>query len=436
MALGKNAALAHQLLSDTKSLLKGCSRAQPASQSDLGQLICILRYLDSFLDKVGTREVWRLVGPELYQWYFDALAILERRKFKSFHQHCLRLSNVLLLPVLMCFDPRQPILKMKVWSDERGRLILPQIDREFSFADRSRCAIHAQVHEERLKLSGKTLNVEIPIADLLMEMDGTDLSHSPRIPHTPIFLKQSGRGLDQALLKYGRDFSRIFRTPVSLRAIPADRLINERNERQKVAKLRKALDLVGQFVPELLEEVIAVTHAVSLVQGPLFVGGSDVAFHGVSFLNLDHRWSTITYADHLIHEAAHQVLHAHYEMNPLLKNATLTNLPSPIRSDRRPLYGNFHATFVFLRLTQFFEAVTKATRSTEARIRMHRHLLGFYTGMDILSEYAQFTSDGRVFFAEMRGEQERFRRVLPAPSPALYNRMGGDYERPSSLSQA
>ena len=113
-----------------------------------------------------------------------------------------------------------------------------------------------------------------------------------------------------------------------------------------------------------------------MLDGVPFVGGSDVACFGASFFSLAPEWSDLCYADHIVHEAAHQRFHAEFEVEPALVNPADVNWSSPIRSDPRPLEGSFHATFVFVRLAQFFERVVDSCPSFDAMTRLHRHLLG------------------------------------------------------------
>ena len=150
-------------------------------------------------------------------------------------------------------------------------------------------------------------------------------------------------------------------------------------------------------------------------------------YYGVCFLNPRSDWNVITFADHIVHEAAHQILYAWHELSPLLVNCNEMGYPSPIRDDPRPLYGSFHATFVFLRLVLFFDQLVRKTKSREAEFRFHRHLQGLYTGMDVLEKAAKFTPKGKELFQAMKFETARFKKRIPRPDPKAYNRYLRDY---------
>ncbi|MBL8951769.1 MAG: hypothetical protein JNK82_13385, partial [Myxococcaceae bacterium] len=165
-----------------------------------------------------------------------------------------------------------------------------------------------------------------------------------------------------------------------------------------VQQLGLAMELIASVDPEQAGEVRALTEYVVLLEGHEFVGGSDLRLFGASFFALDPRWSPLCYADHLVHEAAHQLLHATQELEPLLLNRSHMGAPSPIRADPRPLYGTFHATFVFLRLASFMSKVVERRPHLEgeARLRLHRHMLGLLQGLEVVRRHAELSPAGEA----------------------------------------
>lgn len=194
-----------------------------------------------------------------------------------------------------------------------------------------------------------------------------------------------------------------------------------------VQNMADGLGLIRRHAPDQAQEVEAQLDAITLVSGQRFVGGSDIYYQGVAVLNPDLDWSSTTYADHLVHEGAHIVLHARNELEPLLENGDAMGAQSPIREDPRPLYGILHSTFVFMRLVQFFARAAGPIGSDEAMFRLHRHLLGFYAGVAELEKHARFTRSGAAFFDGMRAALAQFRSTLPVPDPRFYKRVGKDY---------
>jgi len=194
-----------------------------------------------------------------------------------------------------------------------------------------------------------------------------------------------------------------------------------------------AADLIRSLDPETAGEISLVTEYLVLLEGSDFVGGSDIRLFGASFLRLSPDWSPLCYADHLVHEAAHQRLHAAHELVPMLSNKDYVGAPSPIRSDPRPLYGTLHATFVFLRLSQFMARVLRQSADdtvlAEAEIRFHRHLLGLLQGLRTVADYGELTEAGAVELAEWKAVASDLLSVAGPPDERIFSKLDWDYER-------
>ncbi|MGQ0826374.1 MAG: aKG-HExxH-type peptide beta-hydroxylase [Actinomycetota bacterium] len=195
--------------------------------------------------------------------------------------------------------------------------------------------------------------------------------------------------------------------------------------------LQEAIQLVHEIQPEAASEIQILTEYVVPLDGRQFVGGSDIFLFGATFLKLEPAWSTLCYADHLVHEAAHQLLHAVQEVEPLLLNRDQIGQPSPIRTDSRPLYGTFHATFVFLRLCLLMEATLDRGPSEfaeEAEIRLHRHLLGLRQGLQIIFEHGSLSTTGAAALAHWTSIANDLTTRFGSPDPRCYEQLDWDYE--------
>lgn len=207
--------------------------------------------------------------------------------------------------------------------------------------------------------------------------------------------------------------------------------IPDRMPSDLLAKFERAVELMVEVSPEQAAEVNLLTEYVVPLKGNHFVGGSDITLFGASFLCLDADWSALCFADHMIHEASHQLLHARQEDEPLLLNRDELNDKSPIRADPRPLYGSFHATFVFLRLALFMSAVLESGREDlreEATLRLHRHLVGLLQGLEIIRDAGVLTPAGQ---AEFDGWVDGARELVSrygAPQADIYTRLNWDYD--------
>lgn len=233
--------------------------------------------------------------------------------------------------------------------------------------------------------------------------------------------------IDSEIVKYETRISRLVGESAGLS------VLDRAAARPIVTGLAAAAELLRQVAPEVAQEIAEVTEYVVPLNGGHFVGGSDIYLYGASFLRLDPQWTSLCFADHLVHEAAHELLHAEHELRPLLLNRDYVGAPSPIRTDPRPLYGSFHATFVFARLASFMDMFLAGQQgNTEGEIRLHRHLLGLLQGLHILGKHGVFSSRGEQEVEAWRELAARLVRRHGMPEPELYERLDWDYERASS----
>ncbi|MEO3877967.1 aKG-HExxH-type peptide beta-hydroxylase [Rheinheimera fenheensis] len=244
-----------------------------------------------------------------------------------------------------------------------------------------------------------------------------------KIDGTDIFLHSRSHSLNEYIIYLNETASTPVNNEENLN------VITEKDQEFSILKagIKRGVELIIDSGQGRFEEVNVLIDAICLLRGNRFVGSSDIAYHGVAFLNLDVDWSPFTFADHLIHESAHILLHTSNEICPILKNPYYYGAPSPIRQDPRPMIGILHSTFVFMRLVMFFKHQVQLTNEDEVNFRLHRHLLGFIEGMNTLSKYASFTPEGHQLYAGMNNVLDWFKRTLPKPDPAFYKRIGNDY---------
>jgi HEXXH motif-containing protein len=233
--------------------------------------------------------------------------------------------------------------------------------------------------------------------------------------------------IDAEVSKYEERISKIAGEPAGLAVL-------DREPAQPIVRgLTAAATLLRDVAPEVAGEIAAVTEYVVPLRGDHFVGGSDIYLYGASFLRLESGWTPLCFADHLVHEAAHQLMHAEHELRPLLLNRDYVGAPSPIRTDPRPLYGTFHATFVFARLASFMDAfLARHPGSAEAELRLHRHLLGLLQGLHILEEHGALSNLGDQ---EMESWRELAAKLVARhgmPQPGLYLQLTWDYDEANS----
>lgn len=247
-------------------------------------------------------------------------------------------------------------------------------------------------------------------------------------PVGPLAVRRSTPAIAYALRSYEARTTELSGLPTSLRLIDPESRIGARI----IDRAAAARDLIRMGCPPLADEIQAVTEYLVLLEGNDFVGGSDIAVFGASFLRLEPEWSPLCFADHIVHEEAHQLLHAAQEVNRLLLNRDKMGQASPIRRDPRPLYGSFHATFVFLRLASFMSSVTLSPAlgewRDEAHLRLHRHLLGLLQGLRIVQDNGEFSPLGRQVVDEWIDAAHQLLDRHGPPDRALVPTLNWDYE--------
>jgi HEXXH motif-containing protein len=103
----------------------------------------------------------------------------------------------------------------------------------------------------------------------------------------------------------------------------------------------------------------------------------------------------VTYlTENIAHETSHLALFAMMNVDPMLHNAHVGTYTSPLRSDPRPLYGIFHATFVLARLTRLYGLLARQG-SAGAPAQRDEQRRRFRDGYQTLIRHADFTDAGR-----------------------------------------
>ncbi len=345
-----------------------------------------------------------LLGSEFFHCYFRALECLRQQDWPSASAAVMTLGNVL-LPLLAAGHIRIPL---PVSCDSDGLAVLPS------------GLASAGVH-----MDGQV--VDPAGADQLLEQITQAVESS-------WYAKIDGWGvrghtgpIDSEVTKYEARISRITGEPAGLS------VLDRAGAGPIVAGLTAAAELLRDVAPQVAEEISAVTEYVVPLGGDHFVGGSDIYLYGASFLRLDPAWTPLCFADHLVHEEAHEFMHAEHELRPLLLNRDFVGAPSPIRTDPRPLYGTFHATFVFARLASFMDLfLTQQPENSEAKLRLHRHLLGLLQGLYILAEHGIFSERGEREIEAWRELADKLVQAHGMPRPDLYLQLTWDYDRAHS----
>ena len=171
------------------------------------------------------------------------------------------------------------------------------------------------------------------------------------------------------------------------------------------ARFERGMVLMRTAFPELAGEVDAIVHeVVAIGKDPSKAMQMDGASHyqlwGALFLNADFHHTDVAMMEVIAHESAHSLLFGLCTQEPLVDNDDEPVFASPLRTDRRPMDGIYHATFVSARMHL---AMTRLLESgllddgdhaaTMAALEADR--LNFEAGDSVIREYGVLTDLGR-----------------------------------------
>lgn len=125
--------------------------------------------------------------------------------------------------------------------------------------------------------------------------------------------------------------------------------------REWTTTLAEALDLIGQCLPDLRDEMDLFIHQIIPVgwYAERHLSASYREAIGSIYLSLHP--SLMTMAEALIHEFSHNKMNALFELDDVLENAFTSSFASPIRPDARPLHGVLLAVHAFLPVARLYE---------------------------------------------------------------------------------
>jgi HEXXH motif-containing protein len=176
---------------------------------------------------------------------------------------------------------------------------------------------------------------------------------------------------------------------------------------------REALRILGDFVPDLREEMnVCIAQIVPVGFEPeKHLSASYREAIGTIYVSLHP--DVMTMAEALVHELSHTKLNILFELDPVLENAFEPLYASPVRPDPRPLHGVLMAVHAFLAVLRLYERMLAedhpASRTKVFADRMRAIQSGNEEGLLVLAKNARPTTIGRELLAEMERWGRRFR---------------------------
>jgi hypothetical protein len=166
------------------------------------------------------------------------------------------------------------------------------------------------------------------------------------------------------------------------------------------------MDLLERAMPELVAELKTLISELVLVVGPKeakvhFDGGSSYQLWGALFLNAVRHKTRIDVIDSLAHESAHSRLFGLCTEEAPVTNPDDELHPSPLRREKRPMDGVYHATFVSARMHWVMSRLivsgllTEDERALAIQAR-DADRCNFDSGYNTVAAHGQLTRTGQI----------------------------------------
>jgi hypothetical protein len=174
-------------------------------------------------------------------------------------------------------------------------------------------------------------------------------------------------------------------------------------------RLAAGLSLLHRALPALAGEIQAIVRQIVIAgsdpaKALQFDGGSHYKLWGALFLNANYHPNPVAVAEVLAHESAHSLLFGFCTDEALVLNEDAELFDSPLRSDKRPMDGIYHATFVSARMhwtmSQLAQSeILSADEQDAARAAAATDLANFDAGYEVVREHGVLTGLGRSLMA-------------------------------------
>ncbi len=161
--------------------------------------------------------------------------------------------------------------------------------------------------------------------------------------------------------------------------------------------VRESIALIDKYDRDISDQIHEYVSCITLFEGQSAMGMTDVRSFGAVLIRIpEERHDPIAYfTEHLIHETSHLHLHALMIKDPIVINNPDERYTAPIRPDKSPMFGVFHATFVLSRMTRFFRYLVQ-NEPTNFNFQKSLKIMEkqFSSGLDVVKQYALCTTLG------------------------------------------
>jgi HEXXH motif-containing protein len=157
--------------------------------------------------------------------------------------------------------------------------------------------------------------------------------------------------------------------------------------------------------PEIAQNIIQMNNTLVPVYSKnrnVSISSTSDSFWGAMLVS---QVETELFCESLVHEHSHNVMFAMLRMHTLLLNDGVgsLNFYSPWRPDARPVYGIFHAVYVFDRVCEYYSRLlSRQPSSVSLATRLALFSERIRIGVLVLEQSAQISEDGLLMLEELK----------------------------------
>jgi hypothetical protein len=188
-------------------------------------------------------------------------------------------------------------------------------------------------------------------------------------------------------------------SPVDVEILPFHEELYLKNQQL----LDQALDLILAAAPDIYGELTVWTSGYLFIRANHIKAGSSFDFSGMIYLEQTAVQTLVDMIDFVVHESAHQYLHAISAQDPMLLNEPDERYTAPFRTDMRPVFGIYHAVLVLARILHVFKRILALdVLSPQDRAMMEERQALFEkryeSSWNLVIEKGKFTTLGKSFW--------------------------------------
>ena len=154
----------------------------------------------------------------------------------------------------------------------------------------------------------------------------------------------------------------------------------------------------------LKQEFEAFVTRIKLYAGKVLESTTSARFFGAIYLGLPYEEDTfLIYLRNIVHELSHLHLFAMMAQDPLILNGEQERYASPLRPDKRPMIGIFHASYVLSRMVRILRRyVEQFPENQEAKVMLQKNENAFLDSLETVKNHGQLTEQGKSIFTSLQ----------------------------------